>query len=267
MGININLGGNIQNLIVNNSPAQRIVVDGTEVWPGSTDSELDFTLTSNLTQPLYLTQSAANAVTVDWGDGSSTESPSNLSASLSHTYAEAGDYTIRIACADGETWSPGAAITSGSKTTNYGLCGQGGKKGTYPTLTGVRFGNRMRLDVQYSFFGCTSLTSMTIPDSVISIGSGAFQNCSNLMSVMIPDSVTSIGSSAFYGCSKLTSMTIPVAVQFDPSERNYIHWGGHYWHGQCGSAFTSEFCNQRTIKLIYWRANWLVIYRYDECRY
>ena len=44
---------------------------------------------------------------------------------------------------------------------------------------------------------CSSLTSVTIPDSVTSIGGYAFMNCSCLTSVTIPDSVTSIGYNAF----------------------------------------------------------------------
>ena len=48
---------------------------------------------------------------------------------------------------------------------------------------------------------------MTIPDSVTSIGSGAFSGCSGLTSVTIPDSVTSIGDYAFYGCSRLMNVT------------------------------------------------------------
>ena len=51
-----------------------------------------------------------------------------------------------------------------------------------------------------AFYGCTSLTSITIPNSVKSIGANAFSNCSSLRSITIPNSVTSIGSSAFYGC-------------------------------------------------------------------
>ena len=58
----------------------------------------------------------------------------------------------------------------------------------------------------YIFYGCSSLTSVTIPSSVTSIGSSAFYNCDSLASVTIPDSVTSIGGYAFYFCSRLTSI-------------------------------------------------------------
>ncbi|MGN0804312.1 MAG: leucine-rich repeat domain-containing protein [Candidatus Coproplasma sp.] len=49
-----------------------------------------------------------------------------------------------------------------------------------------------------------SLKSVTIPDSIISIGSYAFANCSNLTSIEIPDSVTTIGSNVFNSCRALT---------------------------------------------------------------
>ena len=64
----------------------------------------------------------------------------------------------------------------------------------------------------YALYGCSSLTSVTIPDGVTSIGTYAFQYCSNLASITIPEGVTSIGSAAFYSCSKLTSVTIPDSV-------------------------------------------------------
>jgi len=64
----------------------------------------------------------------------------------------------------------------------------------------------------YAFYNCTSLPSITIPDSVTSIGFGTFANCTSFTSVTIPDSVTSIGEYAFYNCTSLTSVTIPDSV-------------------------------------------------------
>ncbi len=63
-----------------------------------------------------------------------------------------------------------------------------------------------------AFFGCSALSSITIPNSVTSIGEGAFYYCSGLTSITIPSSVTSIGDYAFYGCHYLTSITIPSSV-------------------------------------------------------
>ena len=63
-----------------------------------------------------------------------------------------------------------------------------------------------------AFYGCTGLTSVTIPNSVTSIGNYAFRGCTGLTSVTIPNSVTSIGNSAFQGCYGLTLVTIPNSV-------------------------------------------------------
>ena len=64
----------------------------------------------------------------------------------------------------------------------------------------------------YAFWGCSGLTSLTIPSGVTSIGRNAFDGCSGLTSMTIPSSVTSIGGAAFHGCSGLTSLTIPSGV-------------------------------------------------------
>lgn len=62
-----------------------------------------------------------------------------------------------------------------------------------------------------AFFGCTNLTSVTIPKSVTSIGNESFGN-SGLTNINIPNNVTTIGNYAFYYCKSLNSITIPASV-------------------------------------------------------
>ena len=66
--------------------------------------------------------------------------------------------------------------------------------------------------ISYAFLRCTSLTNITIPEGVTSIGAGAFQFCTSLTSITIPDTVTSIGTAAFLRCTSLTSITIGSSV-------------------------------------------------------
>ena len=79
-------------------------------------------------------------------------------------------------------------------------------------LTSVTIGNSVTSIGSDAFYGCAGLTSVTIPNSVTSIGSYAFEDCTGLTSVTIGNSVESIGDYAFYGCTGLSSVTIPDSV-------------------------------------------------------
>ncbi len=76
-------------------------------------------------------------------------------------------------------------------------------------LSSVSIPNSVTTIGYQAFYGCNSLASVSIPNSVTSIGYHAFSGCSSLASASIPNSVTSIGYHAFQNCSSLTSVTIP----------------------------------------------------------
>ena len=64
----------------------------------------------------------------------------------------------------------------------------------------------------WCFAVCVRLTSITIPSSVTTVGDYCFGACNRLTSIALPSSVTSLGKSCFYDCSRLTSITIPSSV-------------------------------------------------------
>ena len=69
------------------------------------------------------------------------------------------------------------------------------------------------IEIGIGAFGwCGGLTSVTIPGKVKTIGTAAFHYCTSLSSVIIPNSVTKIGDKAFSDCKSLTSITIPSSV-------------------------------------------------------
>jgi len=77
------------------------------------------------------------------------------------------------------------------------------------SVTSCAINSKTRVIASGAFYGMNGLTSIEIPNSVISMGDRVFMGCTGLTSVKISNSVTSIGSEAFYHCSGLTSVEIP----------------------------------------------------------
>ena len=80
------------------------------------------------------------------------------------------------------------------------------------THDGTKFTVRWIGSTHGAFNGCSTLKSVTLPNTIISIDNGAFMDCPNLTSITIPSSVTSIGNGAF-SASGLKSITIPSSVK------------------------------------------------------
>ena len=85
----------------------------------------------------------------------------------------------------------------------------------------------------YTFYYCSSLVSISLPNTVASIENSNFERCTSLTSIIVPNSVLSIGSSAFYYCSSVTSITIPNTVTSigDLAFRNCSHLTDVYYIG------------------------------------
>ncbi|GAB6393364.1 MAG: leucine-rich repeat domain-containing protein [Treponematales bacterium] len=102
------------------------------------------------------------------------------------------------------------AKLAGAVTIPSGVISVKGFNGT--AITSVTIPDSVTSIGSSAFSYCTKLTSVTIPASVTSIENYAFSGCAGLTSITIPDSVTSIGSGAFYSCTGLTSVTIGSGV-------------------------------------------------------
>lgn len=153
-------------------------------------------------------------VTVDWGDGSDADTLTGTSLTtaktVQHTYSAAGDYTITLTVVSGSFAffgvSNAAHILKKNTTTTASI-----SRVYANAVQRVEIGANASIDM-YAFNSCYSLASITIPESITSIGNYAFYHCYSLTSITIPKNVTSIGNDAFNDCYNLTSITIPKSV-------------------------------------------------------
>ncbi|MCR4799770.1 MAG: leucine-rich repeat protein [Bacteroidales bacterium] len=103
-------------------------------------------------------------------------------------------------------------------------------------LTSVSIPNTVTSIGDGAFSYCKSLTSISIPNRITSIGEEAFLFCEGLASITIPNSVTSIGDRAFSNCESLTSISIP----------NSVTTIGEYAFNWCGSVTSLTIPNSVT---------------------
>lgn len=99
------------------------------------------------------------------------------------------------------------AVTIPSGLTKAGSLGNSAFSGC-SALTTVQFGSGLA-SIPEALFEGTGLKTVTLPESVTSIGSWAFANCAKLEQVHFPANLTSIGLSAFENCTALTAVTLP----------------------------------------------------------
>ena len=192
-------------------PDQKVYV-GQMYVTESGATEIDVLMQGERLSPI-LTICVNGTATVDWGDGTTPDTIIGTSGTTSldvgpHNYASAGNYTIKISATSG-TYS---FYESATQTLLRKNLTQSENRVYTSCIKAVRIGNGITSIKDYIFYGCYTLTNITIPSSITSIGNSVFQNCYTLTNITIPNNVTNIRSSTFYGCCSLTSLAIPSSV-------------------------------------------------------
>lgn len=174
-------------------------------------TEIDIEMHKERLDPI-LTICVNGTITVDWGDNTTPDivagSSLDTRQAVPHTYTSEGNYTISILATGNNKYSfygSSSYLLLRKNTT-------GNENRVYAsTIKHIRLGNNIEIR-NYAFNGCTSLFSITIPDSVATIGDSVFNACYSLSNITIPNSVTSIKGYAFSTCYSLSSINIPYGV-------------------------------------------------------
>ncbi|MCR5820665.1 MAG: C10 family peptidase [Bacteroidaceae bacterium] len=80
------------------------------------------------------------------------------------------------------------------------------------TLTSITLPKNLKDIGKAAFSGCTRLASISLPGNIQSIGEGAFSGCVKLADVALPKRISAIGARAFYGCAALTEISLPLSI-------------------------------------------------------
>ena len=216
---------------------------------GSTRLYITIDVLGRTTMPLYFSQTVANDVVIDWGDGSATETVEGTGAvNTSHTYTSVGDFVIKLKSTTG-------TMTLGDTANNKNIFGidfttDVSNRYLVGRLKKVELNNNVVL--KRAFNGCWCLSSLllskgltsdnffgetfssnilkflVIPSSFENIGNTIFNDCS-LKGISLPNSVKKIGSSALRNISckeimlpNLLTDQSDAIEQYAFSQNNYL---------------------------------------------
>ncbi len=164
-------------------------------------------LYSPITGTIVYTQTVANSVVVDWGDGSPTETSDIVGAvTLTHDYTSAGDYVITL-----DSESPYDLGNSVSTSNNYNFMGStaNNNKRWVTSLIKVYLGKNVRALAYASFREANTLKEISIPEGVSLLQGNVFYNANSLTGVVFPRSSYDFGGYMINQALGMRFLSIP----------------------------------------------------------
>lgn len=192
---------------------EAVMTIGQMYTTASGDTEIDCTFPADSLSP-YLLICPNGTVEVDWGDGSAKDSVTGTSYTTNvptqHTYASAGDYTIKVHVVSG-----GVGFYVGT-SNNVGLLSYKNATTTsweYSScVTAIRLGGNVRIN-NYCFRSLINLKYIILPNNNTYSSTNTFlQNCYCLRSLTLPNNLTSTGGSMAMGCYGLEKLSMPNGI-------------------------------------------------------
>lgn len=172
----------------------------------STASELDLELRAPRLSP-YLGLAVNGTVTINWGDGSATETMTGTSLTTQvrkqHTYASGGNYTIKIYATSGSYAFYGTSTISTINNNNTSTLNSNAAYSS--TLRKVFIGANASIG-QYAFYCCRGVEEIMLPNTITAIGQYAFSGTNANAAAVVPGTVTSVGNYAWYDNANLTNV-------------------------------------------------------------
>lgn len=164
---------------------------------------------------LRIKPSVATGVTIDWGDGSATETTNSTNNTYyTHIYENAGDYVITCQVTEGTVEFLGN--TSGNQERIYGSSNNNATWYDRTRITKVEIGNSCT-NVKNCFKDCWNLKTITIPNTVIDI-TDCIDGCHSLKQLTIPKATNGSTSASTFS---MKALCLPYTVKSLPASMCY----------------------------------------------
>ena len=153
-------------------------------------------------------QTVSNGVTVDWGDGSATETYGGTSGNRHHTYSSGGMHHITLEVTSGTISFGGSMNTGIAGSTNTAYTYKCARFRRVHIGSGTTAGSLN----SYTFNMCSGLEIATVPNGIGTIGGYAFAECFSLKSFTTPATVTEILGTTFSKCYHANTISVTAGI-------------------------------------------------------